>query len=450
MFWRWRKEDWEAREKEFLEFVRKHFPEALDAKQREEWKKKWREDFEPNFKRWRKHEKNMHQWQRQEWERQRKLGKRWARRQNWRRRWGLRRRLTAGFAFVALAAVGITTWFTLGAVFSALFAGSHPAGWVFGGWNNPQFAQAREIFGRVTGTAFWAGTISFVLAVVAAAGITQVLIRPLIALTDGAKRLEAGERGIRLRMPPKVGRSRDELWDLTEAFNNLVAGLERQEGWRRNLVADIAHDLRTPLSVLRSEIEAMQDGVSRPDADGLDRLHGQVMLLSKLVDDLRTLSLAESGGMNLRLEPVELGSYLQEVVEMFTPQAAKAAMQIKLSPVPKLTATLDGSQMTRVLNNLLDNAVRYGAGPLELQAKKSDNALQIELRDHGPGLSQEALERVFDRFYRGDTSRTRAEGKGGSGLGLTIARAIVETHGGKLEAANHSEGGAVFTIWLPA
>lgn len=377
----------------------------------------------------------------------------WQQREQWRGRWGLRRRLTFIFAFVALAAVFLTTWFTLGAVYSALFGDPAQGSWRDSPWwqwrgktwNDPQLAQAREIFGRITATAFWAGTLAFLLASMAAAVVTRILTRPLVALTDGAKRLEAGERSLRLKVPP----SSDELQALTIAFNSLAAGLERQEAWRRNLVADIAHDLRTPLAVLRSEIEAMQDGVVRLDTEGLERLHTQVMLLSKLVDDLRTLSLAESGGLGLKLEKVELEPFLQGVVEMFGPRAAQGGMELRLHLTPShLSACFDPAQITRVLGNLLDNAVRYGASPVELNATPSEEGVRIQVRDHGPGLSQEALERVFERFYRGDTSRTRAEGSGGSGLGLTIARAIVEAHGGRLEASNHPEGGAVFTLIL--
>jgi two-component system sensor histidine kinase BaeS len=371
----------------------------------------------------------------------------------------LRRRLTFFFAFVALAAVTLTTWFTLGAVYTALFGNSADAGpfrpWQ--GWNgnwsewwqrsSPQFRQAGEIFARITGTAFLAGTISFLLAVLAAAIVTRILTRPLIALTDGAKRLEAGERGIRLKVP----RSQDELRGLTEAFNNLVTGLERQETWRRNLVADIAHDLRTPLAVLRSEIEAMQDGVVKLDNPALERLHGQVTLLTKLVNDLRTLSLAESGGLELKKEKVEVMGFLSTVIEGFRPRALEAGLELRLeSPSSKLNASFDQGQITRVLNNLLDNAVRYASpGRVEVSAVDGRDSILIRLRDHGPGISPKALERIFERFYKADSSRTRIAESGGSGLGLSIARAIVEAHGGKLEATNHAEGGAVFTVWLP-
>lgn len=401
---------------------------------------------------WRTPEEAIRKWQRDGWRRRHQAG------QRWRGRWGLRRRLTFAFAFVALAAVFITTWFTLGAVSSVLFSAQpnssffqHPGdGWWAWrdnpAWNRPEFAQARQAFGRITGVAFWAGTLAFLLAVVAAAVFTRILTRPLIALTDGAKRLEAGERGIQLRVP----RSRDELRALTEAFNNLVRGLERQEAWRRGLVADIAHDLRTPLAVLRSEIEAMQDGVAQPDAAGLERLHGQVMLLSKLVDDLRTLSLAESGGLALKKERVSLAPFLRGVVEAFAARANGDGTGLELRGIPPdLEVTFDRGQMTRVLNNLLDNAMRHGAGPIEVNAAAQPEGVKITVRDHGPGIPPEALERVFERFYKTDASRTRKESEG-SGLGLSIARAIVEAHGGRLEAANHPQGGAAFTVFLPS
>ncbi len=367
-----------------------------------------------------------------------------------RRRWGLRRRLTFAFVFVALAAVTLTTWFTLGAVFDAqrdLFQTDGTVGTSHQPGEEPGFAAAREAFGRVTRTAFWAGVVSFFLASGAAVGVTRVLTRPLIALTDGARRLEAGERGIRLEPPT----ARDELRGLTEAFNNLVAGLERQEAWRRALVADIAHDLRTPLSVMRSEIEAMQDGLVVADEAALDRLHGEVMRLSRLVDDLRTLSLAEGGGLPLERSEVPLLTLLERLQESYAARAHEAGVAIDLSGVdPTLAAFVDPDQLQRLLGNLLDNALRYAApGAVEIAGGAHDGNVQLAVRDRGPGLSEEDLERAFERFYRGDPSRTRRPGQGASGLGLAIARAIAEAHGGSLDVENHPQGGALFTLELP-
>lgn len=382
------------------------------------------------------------------------------------RHWGLRRRLTFAFAFVALAAVGLTTWLTLGAVLQAqqeLFGANSNSlaqleseqpsepwrGW--GWWNEGDLAPQHQAFIRVRRTAFFAGLLAFGLAVFTAGVVTRYLTRPLVALTEGARRLEAGERGIRLKLPSRT----DELAGLTEAFNRLVAGLERQEAWRRNLTADIAHDLRTPLAVLRSEIEGMQDGVVATDEASLTRLHAEVMMLSRLVDDLRTLSLAEAGELSLHLTHTAIEPLLQRVVAAFARRAAQADVVLELSPIAdNLSATLDEDRLTQVLGNLLDNALRYAApGRVELGAETVRRGIKIWVRDHGPGLSPETLARVFERFYRGDAARTRKHpgdngDTGGSGLGLAIAKATIEALGGKLEATNHSAGGAVFTLYL--
>ena len=370
-----------------------------------------------------------------------------------RKRWGLRRRLTFAFAFVALMAVSLTTFLTLGAVFGAQrelfaatgtdFGGTHP----WGDWG-AGFAPARAAFAQITRTAFFAGLLSFLLASATAALLTRALIRPLLALTDGALRFGAGERGLQLRVP----RSQDELRTLTEAFNTLVTGIEKQEAWRRNLVADIAHDLRTPLSILRSEIEGLQDGVISLDDAALGRLHAEVLTLSALVSGLRELSLAEGGGLPLKRQKVLLEPFLADFTESFQTRAAEVGVTLTLERVPpKLTATFDPDQLERVLGNLLGNALRYASpGAVELGAEATRLGVRLFVRDHGPGVPEDA-ERLFERFYQGDSSRTRnATGEKGSGLGLSIARAIVQAHGGTLTAANHPEGGAVFSLNLPS
>ncbi len=371
-----------------------------------------------------------------------------------RRRWGLRRRLTFAFAFVALMAVSLTTFLTLGAVFGAqreLFAGSAPFDSArTGDWHTwgEGFAPARAAFMQITRTAFFAGLLSFFLASATAALLTRALTRPLSALTDGARRLGAGERrGLQLRVP----RAKDELRTLTEAFNNLVTGLERQEAWRRNLVADIAHDLRTPLSILRSELEGMQDGVITLDDTALDRLHAEVLTLSTLVSGLRELSLAEGGGLPLKREVILLEPFLADFTESFQTRAAEVGVKLTLARfAPNLTATFDPDQLERILGNLLSNALNYASpGAVVIGAERTSTGARLSVRDHGPGVPDDA-ERLFERFYRGDSSRTRtAGGEKGSGLGLSIARAIVQAHGGTLTAVNHPDGGAVFTLVLP-
>jgi two-component system, OmpR family, sensor histidine kinase BaeS len=426
------------------------------------------------------------------------MGPNWQGHPHWRRwrksrgkrAWGLQRRLTMAFVFVALAAVALTTWFTLGAAFKAqrelgrlIYEARQnrndtpefsslpelsgpiivmPDGTQFQpfdprfDWRGPRFDElqgpgldrARNAWRGLTSRSLLAALLAFGLASIAATVITRRITKPLRALSEGARRFAAGERGIRLK---SSGRQ-DEISEVTDAFNALARNLEQQEAWRRALVADIAHDLRTPLSVMRSEIEAMQDGISQPDAPGLERLHGEVMLLSKLVGDLRTLSLAEGGGLNLKLERVALEPFLQGLISRFAPRAQEAGMTISLAPITTgLTAQLDETQFTRVINNLLENALRYAKpGSVEITVLLEVNTLSITVRDHGPGLKPDDLERIFERFYQADASRTRDQaGSKGSGLGLAIARAIIEGHGGTIQASNHAQGGAVFTVTLP-
>ncbi len=358
----------------------------------------------------------------------------------------------------------LTTWLSLGAAFRASHAAPGRAA---------PLAPAHE--------AFLAALLSFVLASFAAGVLTRFLTRPLVALTAGARRLAAGERGLRLHLPP----ADDELRVLTEAFNQLTEGLEREEAWRRDMVADVAHDLRTPIAVLRSEIEAMQDGVRHPDAAGLARLHGEVMMLSRLVDDLRTLSLVEAGGAPLRRVETPLRPLLERTRDAFGTRAADAGVALTLEDVdPGLSAVIDPDRVQQVLGNLVDNALRHGAGaPVELAARATDGGVLISVRDHGPGLPPGDPRRVFERYYRGDPARVRradgpAAGAGGpggaappdgthaggtppggrtagasgagSGLGLAIVKALVEAHGGRAEAHTHADGGALFTVWLPA
>lgn len=355
-----------------------------------------------------------------------------------RKRWGLRRRLSMAFTFVALVAVGLTTFSILDAV------AQHQDQLFIGGSDE---AASHLAMRQIAQTGFRAAFISFILASITAALITRALTRPLGALTRGALRLAEGERAVRIVVP----KSRDELRTVSEAFNMLAAGLERQETWRRNMVADIAHDLRTPLSVMRSELEAMQDGVVPLDHSALARLHGEVLILSELVRDLRELSLVESGGVRLEPERVQLASFLGRFCQSFQRKAADAGVKIVLEPVANtLRASFDPEQISRVLGNLLDNALHYAApGTVRVAALRESGRLKLTVHDSGPGIPEDS-ERLFERFYQGEASRSRTRsGEKSSGLGLSIARAIVEAHGGTLSATNHPQGGAVFAITLP-
>ncbi|WP_309570250.1 ATP-binding protein [Deinococcus sp.] len=362
-----------------------------------------------------------------------------------RRRWGLRSRLGRAFALTALLAVILTTGMTVGTTMQVLaqFRPETSVTLTAADWD----ALVNQAGHTIMSGAIRAAIISTLLSTVVAALITRQLTRPLLRLADGAGRLQAGERGVTLPVPPRD----DELRALTLAFNDLTASLARQEAWRRGLVADIAHDLRTPLSVMRSEIEAMQDGLQPADGAALTRLHGEVLLLARLVTDLRLLSLAEGGALGLSVQDVDGGAMLHTLADTYARRAGEVGVNVIVQAAPDVTVRADPDRLRQTLQNLLDNALRYAApGHVELTAHRTGEGAALTVRDHGPGFAPDSLSRAFERFYRADASRTRdPQGRASSGLGLAIARALTEAQGGTLEARNHPEGGAEFTVTLP-
>ena len=394
-------------------------------------------------------------WQRGKW-------KNSAARAEWRalrkkRRWGLRRRLTTWFLIVSLGSVALTTWLTNAAVYRAELELARNFPEVIGFQlpsspfdnprvviDDPRFRAAREAFRNVTRTAILAGIGAFFLSGLAAAIVTRRLTRPLLALEEAAGRLERGESGVKLRVP----NSRDELQTVTEAFNRLTEGLERQQTWRKRVVADIAHDLRTPLSVMRSEIEAMQDGVRPLEAGNLEQLLTEISLLTRMVEDLRSLERAE-GEFNLQFAAVPLEGLLRDVIGGFGVRANRTGFGVHLEPLPSvMTVRGDATQLTRLFNNLLENALEHSGGTrVTVSVGLEASAVIVRVRDNGRGIADTA--RVFERFYRGDDSRTRdPSGQAHSGLGLSIARAIAEAHGGTLTALSDPSG-ATFELRLP-
>jgi two-component system sensor histidine kinase BaeS len=356
------------------------------------------------------------------------------------------------FALVAVLAVVITTLGTVNSAFRVIEQ-LNPGLNLASGWGRdpaaltPQQRVARDAGRQIIGSAVRSALFSALLAVAVAGLVTRQLTRPLSRLVDGAGRLQAGARDVQLPLP----RRRDELRELTGAFNGLSTALARQEAWRRGLMADIAHDLRTPLAVLRSEIEAMQDGVQPADAAALARLHGEVLLLARLVTDVRLLSLAESGAITLAPAFLDGGEVLRALADAHALRAAEAGVTLSVDAPRPVPLTADPDRLRQTLQNILDNALRYAApGPVALAASTDTAAAVLTIRDHGPGFQPDDLSRAFERFYRADASRTRDPGgRVGSGLGLAIARALTEAQGGQITARNHPDGGAEFTLVLP-
>jgi len=274
--------------------------------------------------------------------------------------------------------------------------------------------------------------------------LSRRILEPVAALTHAAARLGRGDLSQRV-----VARGHDELADLSRAFNAMAESLARQETLRRTLVTDVAHELRTPLTNLRCQIEAVEDGLLAPTAETVRSLREEVMRLAHLVEDLQTLSVAESGRLALDRAAVGVRDLVEGAVERFTAQAAARNVTLR-AEVPELPALLaDPARIGQVLGNLLANALTHTpeGGSIVVAAGESDGRVVFSVGDSGPGIEARHLPHVFERFYRADPSRARATG--GAGLGLAIVKGIVEAHGGSVEALSPPGGGALLRFSLP-
>jgi signal transduction histidine kinase len=310
------------------------------------------------------------------------------------------------------------------------------------------FTAVNEQFllGRLNRGVLLAGLVAGILALILALGLAYTLLRPVQALTFAAQKLAEGDLSQRVEV-----HGDDEMATLGHTFNQMAVSLQQAEEARRAMTADIAHELRTPLAVQRANLEALQDGIYPLSADNLAPVIEQNHLLTHLVEDLRTLALADAGQIDLERTPTDLTSLVGRVVERFQPQAV--TQQVKLVILPPSTplpeVLLDPIRLEQILTNLLSNAMRYTpiGGQVDLALASTPTTVLVRVHDSGPGIPAESLPYIFGRFYRVDKSRNRSEG--GSGLGLAIARQLARAHGGDLTAANHPSGGAVFTLILP-
>jgi len=353
---------------------------------------------------------------------------------------------------------------------------------------NQAGSPERRFLDAVNHTLWIAGAIAVAVALLLGLVISRQITAPLHRIASAARKVAGGDFSQRVEI-----NSKDELASVAEAFNTMAASLAQNEQQRKQLLSDIAHELKTPLSIIQGNLEAMMDGVMEATPDRLASLREETLLLNRLVTDLRDLSLAEAGQLHLSLEPVDLSDLVRASVAGVQPRAEENRIRLELDLPEGLPMVMaDRDRLGQVLRNLLSNALRYTppGGAIRVSANSRQQSavsgqrlaivaqhsalgtrsaepgtpgkdpahhsspiahrppfLEVTVSDTGSGMPPEELQRVFDRFYRVDKSRARSSG--GTGLGLSVAKQLVEAHGGRIWAESEPGHGSAFHFTLP-
>jgi len=306
-------------------------------------------------------------------------------------------------------------------------------------------APSQDFLNRVNRSLLLAGLGATSIALILGFLLFRQITAPLDALTLATQKIATGDLKTRA-----VVRGEDEISRLGRSFNGMAENLEHSEMARRNMLADVAHELRNPLGVIQSHLEAMLDGVFPTDTKQIASLHDETLLLTRLVDDLRDLALADAGQLSLHREVTDLRLLVERTVAMFQALAAEHHSEL-FSEFDAGIASLnvDRQRIEQVLRNLISNALRYSPAGARVTVNllQIHNTARVEVVDTGPGISADMQRHVFERFWRGEKSRARA--LGGSGLGLAIAKQWIEAHGGEIGVTSQVGQGATFWFTLP-
>jgi two-component system sensor histidine kinase BaeS len=364
---------------------------------------------------------------------------------DWSRRRGLGARLLAAQALVILA--GSATLLTLALTLAPGLFRAHLRR--YAGPVPPELAgHIDQAFARaVVLTLLLAMAAAALTALAVSYLVTRRVVRPVAAMAAAAQRIAAGRYDVRVS-PSGLGA---EFEALGRSFDEMAAALAATERVRTDLLRDVAHELRTPISTIRVYVEGLADGVLSPDARTAETLDGELDRMQRLVADLDKVSRAEERQLDLRLVPVVVTDLVIAAVEVARPAFTAKGVELTADPQPCGARVLaDADRLHEVLTNLLDNALRHtpAGGRVTVAIRRRGDEVEVVVRDNGEGISSDQVRRVFERFYRVDAGRSR--GRGGSGIGLTIARALVEVHGGRIRAESAGPGqGAAFTVTLP-
>lgn len=311
---------------------------------------------------------------------------------------------------------------------------------------NPNSDNQQSFIGSINRFFITTALGAVLIAGIAGLWLAQRILQPVQALTLAAHKMAAGDLSQRVNVSGK-----DELGELSHSFNQMAAGLQQQETLRRNMVSDIAHELRTPLSNIRGYLEAVQDGILEADEVTINSLHEEALLLNHLIADLQELSLAEAGQLRLEPQRCDVGSLVTQAVQSVQLAAAEKGITLAVTlPDALPEAWADSERVLQILRNLLRNAVAYtpaGGKVTTTAVFTPPTTLEIAIHDTGPGIAAEHLPHLFDRFYRADKSRNRATG--GTGLGLAITKALLDLQNGRIWVTSTVGEGSTFTFSLP-
>jgi signal transduction histidine kinase len=364
-------------------------------------------------------------------------------------------KMTLAFVVVAIVAVGIVGFIAYRVTASEFGAYLSHADMMNGmmGQNGSAVSRAmgqpEQAFLSAVTIALWvAGFGAGGLALILGFFFARKIVAPLRRLTVAAEGISQGNLAQRVEV-----KGQDEVGKLAEAFNQMAQDLSRNEEVRRNLLADIAHELRTPLTVVQGNLEGMLDGVVDPTPEHIASLHEEVSLLSRLVSDLRDLSLADAGQLHLQLVRANLAELVEKALARVQAQADEKGIGLKRDLPGNLPqASLDADRIGQVITNLLTNAVRHtpAGGEITVRVRKDEaaGAIRVSVVDTGSGIAPQDLPYVFDRFYRVDKSRARSSG--GSGIGLAIVKQLVEAHHGRAWVESTPGKGSTFSFTLPS
>jgi signal transduction histidine kinase len=309
------------------------------------------------------------------------------------------------------------------------------------------FGPRELLFSSRIRNAIWAGTlVAAGVGALVAVWLTSRIVKPVVELTHAAR---AFARGRPLPLVPVAGH--DELAELSQAFNRMAVRLAEEDEQRRRLFAGIAHELRTPLSVIQGTLEGILDRVVEPTAERIAALHSQTVLLKRLITDLRDLSLAQAGQLRLNRRALDISGVVRETLEALAPLADERTVGLRLELPPQLTPVqADPDRMRQVVQNLVENALRHtpAGGEVRVTLRDGDGeGVHLQVADTGSGIRPEDLPHIFEHFYRTDESRARSSG--GTGMGLAIVKSLVEAHGGHVTVESVPSEGSTFIVTLP-